>query len=68
MDWRTIKKIYIEVLVRGAKIEYMGNGKCKTVRPFVCKDLIVIKYDEFGYHSNINGITFEEIKTNWNLA
>ena len=53
MDWRTIKKIYIEVLVRGAKIEYLGNGKCRTVRPFIDKDFVVINYNEFNYHSNL---------------
>ncbi|KKL51120.1 hypothetical protein LCGC14_2298680 [marine sediment metagenome] len=32
MDWRTIKNIYICVLIYKNKIEYLGNNKFRVIR------------------------------------
>ncbi|KKL51118.1 hypothetical protein LCGC14_2298660 [marine sediment metagenome] len=48
MNWKTIKKIYIEVLVRGAKIEYFGEDKYRIT----------------SYHSNGNKKWSDEYKEN----
>ena len=53
MNWEAIKKIYMEVLVYGARIEYMGHGECETVRLFN-ENLISFKYNNFGYNSYVN--------------
>ncbi|KKL51117.1 hypothetical protein LCGC14_2298650, partial [marine sediment metagenome] len=53
MNWEAIKKIYMEVLVRGARIEYMGHGECETVRLFN-ENLISIKYNEFNYYRYVD--------------
>ena len=53
MNWEAIKKIYIEVLVHGARIEYMGHGECETVRLFN-ENLISIKYNEFNYYRYVD--------------
>ena len=35
MNWEAIKKIYVEVLVCGAKIEYLGEDKYKITRYYL---------------------------------